>query len=93
MKIGNQMEIIVIQKQASSLYSPIADRPVSMLSVTVFTLKQESAQFPTKESIATAVILESTLVQEGSLKTSRHMGTKPDNGEQHLKVMGYILVQ
>lgn len=25
MKIGNQMEIIVIQKQASSLYSPIAD--------------------------------------------------------------------
>ena len=25
MKIGNQMEIIVIQKQASSLYSLIAD--------------------------------------------------------------------
>ena len=60
-------------------------------------LKGESVSLVTMKKIAIPVTLELGLVLEDGLIKPTHVETKatwsPDNGDKHIKAMGYILVQ
>ena len=74
-------------------------RKGSMLWVQIVSIpKQELVSLVTRKTTAPAVIPESDLVQEDSLISSTYViGNEathsPDNGNKHIKAMGYILVQ
>ena len=127
MKIGQQIKFIVINKQANSLYSLIADgsyRATSLGRDTWKTLigSQASLQYNCNKEGFNVVSTSSWAKARigflgneqndchscdsrigfgtgGKLEDSNTCGNEahgsysPDNGEKHIKAMGYILVQ
>ena len=79
-------------------YRKTVTRKGSILRVLIVTmLRQESAFLVTTKTIAATVTPESGLALEDILDDSNACGNEakwsPDNGEKHIKAMGYILVQ
>ena len=125
MKIGQQINFVLINKQANSLYSLIHDgqyRATSLGRNTWKTLigSQASLQYKcNKEGFNVVCTVSNAKARIGILSNNENgcnncdsrvgFGTKghpddsntcgneakysPDNGEKHIKAMGYILVQ
>ena len=126
MKIGHQINFIVINKHANSLYSLIADGKYRSITLSRNTWKtligpQASLQLYCNKEGLNAVSDRSTQSKarigiignnqndcvtcdsrigfgtgghhDGSNTCGNEATRSPDNGDKHIKVMGYILVQ